>query len=144
MRFSLSLSLEQRPVAPEYLYPSSRFGLADCLARLAVADVHIAQGAVGVVAMRYARRTDDNQKAIVQALRAAGWTVHDLSHIGHGVPDLYAWKGNYKAFFIEIKNGNKPPGKRRLTKSENWFIALLQRAGARVLVVDTPEQAERL
>jgi hypothetical protein len=36
----------------------------------------------------YARKVDNNQAEIVEALRAAGASVTDLSRFGHGVPDL--------------------------------------------------------
>lgn len=38
--------------------------------------------------MSRAKRVDNNQADIVQALRQAGYSVQDLSRMGQGVPDL--------------------------------------------------------
>ena len=50
----------------------------------------------------YAKRTDQNQKEIVKALRELGATVFDTSSIGKGYPDLNIfYKGN--TILAEIK-----------------------------------------
>ena len=38
--------------------------------------------------MRRAARVDNTQPVIVRALRDCGWTVLDLSGVGHGCPDI--------------------------------------------------------
>jgi Holliday junction resolvase len=65
-------------------------------------------------------RTDANQDEIVEALRGVGVSVFVTSMIGSGFPDIVAgYRGiNY---LIEIKDGSKPPSKRRLTPDEQKF-----------------------
>ena len=67
--------------------------------------------------MRTAARVDANQPKIVQALRQIGATVQHLYMVGDGCPDLLVgFRGiNY---VLEIKDGDKPPSKRKLTDDE--------------------------
>lgn len=49
------------------------------------------------------RRTDTNQRKIVDALRKVGAVVHVLSGVGGGVPDLLVgYRGHL--FLLEVKN----------------------------------------
>ena len=53
-----------------------------------------------------------------------GWSVLDLSHAGEGVPDYAVSKPDFAAL-VEVKDGNKPPSERKLTKAQievrdNW------------------------
>lgn len=67
--------------------------------------------------MRRATRIDENQREIVAALRAAGATVEPLHFVGRGFPDiLVGYRG--QNYLIEIKDGRKPPSRRRLTPDE--------------------------
>lgn len=67
--------------------------------------------------MRRAARIDENQREIVAALRAAGATVEPLHFVGRGFPDiLVGYCG--RNYLIEIKDGRKPPSRRRLTPDE--------------------------
>lgn len=70
--------------------------------------------------MRRAARVDDNQAAIVEALRAAGCSVLSIASIGAGAPDLAVGRGG-KTYFLEVKDGGKPPSARRLTADELKF-----------------------
>lgn len=70
--------------------------------------------------MRYAARTDDNQKEIVAAFRKFGCSVLDTHALSHGVPDILVSK-HKKTVFIEIKDGSKSPSARKLTKDEEHF-----------------------
>ena len=71
--------------------------------------------------MRRAARVDDNQRRIVSALRQIGATVFVTSSLGGGFPDLVVgYRG--KNFLLEIKDGEKIPSKRRLTRDEEAFI----------------------
>ncbi len=65
-------------------------------------------------------RADDNQKEIVKALRAIGCTVTVASQVGGGFPDLVVgfWGINH---LIEIKDGDKPKSKQRLSKVQQKF-----------------------
>jgi len=83
--------------------------------------------------MRHAARVDENQKAIVQALRDAGAYVWI---IGLPVDLLVGYKGN--TFLVEVKSTSK----KRLTGLqadffENW-------AGGTLARIDSPEAALRM
>jgi hypothetical protein len=70
--------------------------------------------------MRRAARVDANQTEIVQALRGVGATVAITSMVGQGYPDLtVGYHG--RNYLLEIKDGSKPPSKRRLTPDEQEF-----------------------
>lgn len=74
--------------------------------------------------MRKFGKTDANQAEIVRALRKLGASVQSLASVGEGCPDLLV---GYRGvnFVLEIKDGNLPPSKRKLTADEsiwhgNW------------------------
>lgn len=67
--------------------------------------------------MKFAARKDANQDEIVSALRSIGATVTSVHQVGNGLPDLICgFRG--KNYLLEIKDGNKPPSRRRLTEDE--------------------------
>lgn len=67
-----------------------------------------------------AKRVDDNQKQVTDALRKLGYSVCILSDVGKGVPDLLIGKGGNN-WLIELKDGNKPPSRQKLTGHEQKF-----------------------
>ena len=70
--------------------------------------------------MRRAARADDNQPAIVEALRQCGATVAITSKLGGGYPDLtVGYRG--VTFMMELKDGDKSPSERKLTPAEEKF-----------------------
>ncbi len=70
--------------------------------------------------MRIRGRVDTNQSEIVKAARKMGASVAILSNLGNGIPDiLIGHKG--KNLLVEIKDGTKPPSKRKLTPDELEF-----------------------
>lgn len=73
--------------------------------------------------MRRAARIDENQPAIVEALREVGASVLHLHSIGEGCPDLLVgFRGvNH---LVEVKDSRKPPSARRLTPDEQRFADL--------------------
>jgi hypothetical protein len=82
-----------------------------------------------------AKRTDANQAEIVQALRAIGCSVQDLSQLGKGCPDLLC---GYKErnYLIEVKNNcDRAP---RLTPCEEQWIRQWR---GQVAVIMTVEDA---
>lgn len=87
--------------------------------------------------MRRNARVDANQPEIVAALRAVGASVLHMHELGRGAPDLACgYRG--QNFFLEIKDGSKPPSARRLTpKEREWH----QSWWGQVAVVNTPEEA---
>lgn len=70
--------------------------------------------------MRKHGRTDANQKAIVDTLRACGVSVADTSALGDGFPDLVCGRHGVN-YMLEIKDGDKSPSRRKLTADEELF-----------------------
>lgn len=68
-----------------------------------------------------AKRTDDNQKAIVDSLRKRGVSVLILSDVGKGCPDLCIGFGG-RSYLVEVKNGALCPSRRKLTQAEQLFF----------------------
>jgi hypothetical protein len=90
--------------------------------------------------MRARARTDANQQAIVRALRRIGCQVADLSRVGSGVPDLLCGYHGIN-ILLEVKDGDKTPGNRPLTKDQkNWHA----RWPGQVAVVTTAEEAQAM
>lgn len=94
--------------------------------------------------MRRAARTDTNQAEIVQVLRKAGCTVQHLHTLGQGTPDLLVGYAGSN-FLLEVKDGNKPPSKRKLTPDEElWHrrwggqVAIVSSAGEALEVLGVP------
>ena len=87
--------------------------------------------------MRYANRIDANQNKIVDAMRKAGAVVRIISQ-GDGIPDLLV---GYKGYTIlmEVKDGDKVPSARKLTKAEQKFFNDWQ--GGLLMIVNSPEEA---
>lgn len=75
--------------------------------------------------MRRAARVDENQAAIVKALKAAGCGVVDLSAVGGGVPDLLVHPPTFPdcrmAVLLEVKNPAKPKRDQQLTPDQVKF-----------------------
>ena len=88
--------------------------------------------------MRRAARTDANHAEIVQILKQAGCTVLDLSAVGKGCPDLAVGRRGV-TYWIEVKDGSKPPSARALTPDQtqwhDWW------KGGSVRVVCTAAEA---
>ena len=75
--------------------------------------------------MRKRGKVDANQDEIVQALRQVGCSVLSLAALGTGVPDLLVRRGGtLHLHLLEIKNGSKPPSKRKLTDDQIDFCKL--------------------
>lgn len=90
--------------------------------------------------MRRAPRVDDNQGQIVDALRSVGCSVCSLAGVGKGFPDLaVGFRG--RNFFLEVKDGSKPPCKRKLTPDEEAFHASWR---GHVAVVESVEDALKI
>lgn len=70
--------------------------------------------------MRRAAKVDANQAQIVADLRKVGCTVIPLHAVGGGVPDLLVgFQG--RNVLLEVKDGRKPPSKRKLTEDQAEF-----------------------
>jgi hypothetical protein len=66
--------------------------------------------------MRRAARVDVNQPEIVEALRAVGAHVLHTHQLKNAFDLLIGFRG--QLYIIEVKDGSKPPSKRRLTDGE--------------------------
>lgn len=87
--------------------------------------------------MRRYPNLDANQPSIVEALRQAGASVTSLASVGNGCPDLLIGIRKVTTVF-EVKDGAKPPSKRKLTEAEqDWHNAYR----GSVYIVESVEQA---
>ena len=87
--------------------------------------------------MRLAARVDDNQKDIVEALRAIGATVRVVTQ-GGGIPDLLVgFRGH--TVLMEVKDGRKKPSARKLTEAEEKFF--LEWRGGMLAIVESVDDA---
>lgn len=76
-------------------------------------------------------KVDANQAEIVQTFRDLGARVAITSSVGDGFPDLVVqyrnqsvmWRGIETAL-VEIKDGSKPPSRRKLTPEQEKFHAV--------------------
>ena len=63
---------------------------------------------------------DDNQRAVIAALRQMGCSVQPLSMVGDGCPDIMVgYKGRNLLF--EIKDGDKPPSCTKKTQKQEYW-----------------------
>jgi hypothetical protein len=86
--------------------------------------------------MRRAARVDQNQAAIVEALRKCGCSVLSLAAIGKGAPDLLVGHRGVNRL-LEVKN---PATRGKLNDLQNaWHL----RWAGQVLTVTSPEDALR-
>lgn len=89
-------------------------------------------------AMTFAK-VDANQSAIVDALRKVGAFVQSIASVGKGTPDIMvAFRGIWHV--MEIKDGNKAPSARKLTKDEAVWHQLASHH-APVHIVESIDQA---
>ena len=90
--------------------------------------------------MRYKGRVDDNQTNIVQKFKGAGYSVAITSNLGNGFPDIVVGKCGIN-LLIEIKDGDKPPSRRKLTEDElRWHTAWR----GTVLIVENEQDVEEI
>jgi len=87
--------------------------------------------------MRYANRVDANQSIIVETLRKAGAYVRIVT-MGDGVPDLLVGYKGY-TLLLEVKDGDKSPSDRKLTKAEQKFFD--EWTGGLLAIVESVEDA---
>lgn len=88
---------------------------------------------------RQRARVDANQPAMVEAFRRMGCKVFPTHQVGRGFPDLVVCITDRTIILVEIKDGEKPPSKRRLTPDEEAFAAKWP-----VHIVERGEDVERL
>jgi hypothetical protein len=95
---------------------------------------------------RYAKARDENEKGVIAALLAAGWSVSRLEPVAKdkGLPDLVIGKDGHTTL-AEVKRPPGPRGgrkdKRPSEEQEQWHAAW---RGSRVLVLDAADNAENV
>ena len=80
------------------------------------------------------RRVDANHREIVDALKAAGYPVLDLSYLGRGCPDIIVADRNMRLHLIEIKTAKGKLNERQKRWHDEW-------RGPRPFVVRSVEEA---
>lgn len=84
-----------------------------------------------------ARRVDENQAEIVEALRQVGAQVTPMHTLGGGVSDLLvSWRQQW--FVFEVKNPAKPKADQALTPDQKRWIG---QQHAPVFIVTNPVEA---
>ena len=80
------------------------------------------------------KRVDQNQREIVEALRAVGAAVQILSDVGHGCPDLLVGYGrSHTNYLLEVKMPGAPLTADEIRWHQNW--------PGQIAVVHSPEEA---
>lgn len=69
--------------------------------------------------MRTAAKKDDNHNKIVQFFKVCGWTVLEVHQLKNCC-DIFVSRA-FQTIAVEIKDGSKPPSKRKLTAGEFLF-----------------------
>jgi hypothetical protein len=92
--------------------------------------------------MRRRARTDDNQAAIVAALRQLGCEVADLSGVGDGLPDLLVLRGG-KLHLFEVKTATgKLRPQQQAFQAKGWPVQVVRSVDEAVdVVLGQPERA---
>ena len=74
--------------------------------------------------MRHAARRDLNDKPVVEAVKAAGFSVVDYAKAGLGIPDKLAMKllpdGTYFICWLEIKSAKGKLSENQLLANQVW------------------------
>lgn len=90
--------------------------------------------------MRRAAKVDANQKEIVEALRDIGCSVLSLAAVGSGCPDLLVGRRGIN-FLFEVKDGDKPKSKRKLTPDQVKFHA---EWNGKIFIVESVDDAIKI
>ena len=91
---------------------------------------------------RRAPRKDDNHHEIVDVFKKLGAHVEDVSMV-EGFCDVIVLH-HRQVYMVEIKDGAKPPSKRKLTEGESKFAARWIAAGGEWAKIETLEDAIKL
>ena len=87
---------------------------------------------------RYARRRDANHADVVQLLADVGVEVLDLHTLAGALDLLVGVRG--VLYLVELKDGLKPPSRRKVTKREQETIARFRAVGCPVLIASTEDE----
>lgn len=92
--------------------------------------------------MKRNAKVDANQAQIVAALRRVGCYVLHLHQLKNAFDLLVCWRG--QTWCVEVKDGNKPPSRRKLTEGEQGCKDELERVGVGYHIIESVDQALRL
>ena len=92
--------------------------------------------------MKRNAKVDSNQSEIVSALRRVGCYVLHLHQLKNCFDLLICWRG--QTWCVEVKDGSKPPSKRKLTEGEQACKDELERVGVKYHIIESVDQALRL
>lgn len=87
-------------------------------------------------------RVDKNQKEIVAAFRKLGWYVLHTHPLKHACDLMVLKQGEVIA--IEVKDGSKPPSKRKLSGGELEFKMTWMAAGGTWKLVESVDDVIKL
>lgn len=91
---------------------------------------------------RWAFRKDANHGAIVKAMARLGAEFVDMSNLGASF-DGVMFIGS-RDYWVEIKDGSKPPSARKLTDGEGKIDDILRRHGRQLHVIESEDDLVRL
>lgn len=89
--------------------------------------------------MKRSAKVDSNQPEIVAALRKAGCYVLHLHQLKNAFDLLVFWRGH--VWCVEVKDGGKPPSKRKLTEGEQECKKSMEAVGVKYHIVESVDQA---
>lgn len=89
--------------------------------------------------MRRAARKDANHNDIAAHLKTCGFSVLDLSQLGHGKPDMLVARRGFAAL-VEAKDGSRPLRDRKLNDGQAKFAASWKGV---CIKAESPEDAEK-
>lgn len=87
------------------------------------------------------RRVDANHRQLVAVLRDIGAEVLDLHTLPGALDLLIGYRG--VLYLVELKDGLKPPSRRRITTAEQATIARFRAVGCPVIVAATEDELLR-
>jgi len=87
-------------------------------------------------------KPDRNHQEIIKFIRSIGGVVLDCKSLKNAFDILVGYKG--KLYIIEIKDGQKPPSQRKLTKGEIQCREMFESVGCDYYVVTSTEDINKL
>ena len=90
--------------------------------------------------MRRAAKVDGNHVAVMLRFRSYGFSVLSLARLGDGAPDLLVARNGLTAV-VEVKDGSKPPSRRKLRPAQVEFLSSWRGA---TYVVERLEQVDAI